>query len=423
MTTHTLTRLRAGALQGSTHLDLRGCGLTELPAEVLNLSDTLDVLDVSGNALTTLPDGLARLSKLHTLFASNNRFTCLPPVLGRLPALDTLGFKANQIEDLPAAALAPMLRWLILTDNRLTALPPTLTDCTRLQKLMLAGNRLSQLPRGMGRLQRLELLRLSANHFERADHALPDELLALPQLAWLAHAGNPYSAAQEQRAQALAPAKAVPWDELRLQHLIGEGASGHIHAARWQPAHPVDGPAQDVALKLFKGAVTSDGLPQCEMAATLVAGKHPHLVGVLGVLAGHPQGAQGLVLPRLAAHWAPLAGPPSMASCSRDVYRPGLCLPAAQAVAMARAAALALAHLHARGLTHGDLYAHNLLVDGQGQALLSDFGAASFLPIDEPGRVGALQALDRRALQTLVNELARHCDAPAEVHSALASMQ
>ncbi len=407
---HTLARLRAGDLQGSTHLDLRGAGLSELPAEVLSLADTLEVLDLSGNALATLPDGVASLTRLHTLFASGNRFTAVPPALGRLPVLDTLGFKSNQIAEVNAAALAPTLRWLILTDNRITALPSTLTECTRMQKLMLAGNRLSTLPRGMGRLQRLELIRVSANRFEQADHALPDELLALPQLAWLAHAGNPFSAEREHAANALADARPIAWSELHLQAVLGEGASGHIHAARWQPA---DGPAQDVALKLFKGAVTSDGLPQCEMAATLVAGDHSNLVGALGVLAGHPHGAQGLALPRLAPNWAPLAGPPSMASCSRDVYADGLRMPAAHGEAVARAAADALAHLHARGLMHGDLYAHNLLVDGQGGALLSDFGAASFLPADDSGRVEALKALDRRALNILLDELSQRSDALA----------
>lgn len=407
---HTLARLRAGDLQGSTHLDLRGAGLSELPAEVLSLAETLEMLDLSGNALATLPDGVASLTRLHTLFASGNRFTAVPPALGRLPVLDTLGFKSNRIAEVRAAALAPTLRWLILTDNRVGSLPATLTDCARLQKLMLAGNRLSALPRGMGRLQKLELIRLSANRFELAEHALPDDLLALPQLAWLAHAGNPFSAAHEQAANALAGARPIAWAELHLQAVLGEGASGHIHAARWQLA---DGPAQDVALKLFKGAVTSDGLPRCEMAATLVAGDHPSLVGVLGVLAAHPQGAQGLVLPRLAPHWAPLAGPPSMASCSRDVYADDLRMPAAQAAAVARAAVDALGHLHARGLMHGDLYAHNLLVDGQGGALLSDFGAASFLPADDPARVEALQALDRRALRILVEEISQRSDAPA----------
>jgi hypothetical protein len=408
----TLARLRAGELHGCTRLDLRGCDLSELPAEVLTLADTLEVLDVSGNALGSLPDGLARLARLHTLFASGNRFTALPPVLGRLPALDTMGFKANQIADVPAEALAPTLRWLILTDNRIAALPSTLTDCTRLQKLMLAGNRLTRLPPGIGRLQRLELLRLSANAFERVDHALTDELLALPQLAWLAHAGNPFSAAREQAAQATATVTPIAWHELRLQALLGEGASGHIHAAQWQPA---GGPAQDVAVKLFKGAVTSDGLPACEIAATLRAGRHPHLVGVLGALADHPHGTPGLVLPRLAPQWKPLAGPPSMASCSRDVYGAELRLPVAQAMSVARAATAALNHLHGCGLAHGDLYAHNLLVDGEGRALLSDLGAASLLPGDDQPRAAALQALDRRALDILLDELAQRCDAPAEV--------
>ncbi len=400
----TLAALLAGKLQGATHLDLRGCGLQELPAAVLGLADTLQVLDVSGNGLGTLPEGLARLTKLHTFFASDNRFTAVPAVLGRLPMLDTLGFKANQIAVVPAPALAPSLRWLILTDNRICELPATLTECARLQKLMLAGNRLTFLPRGVGRLGRLELLRLSANRFEHAAHALPDDLLALPRLAWLAHAGNPFSAAREQDALTQVAARPIPWSELSVQALLGQGASGHIHAAQWRPA---DAPEREVAIKLFKGAVTSDGLPASEMAATLVAGSHPNLVGALGPLAGHPQGVQGLVLPRLAAHWAPLAGPPSMASCSRDVYADALRLPDVQARAIGRAATAALGHLHDRGLTHGDLYAHNLLVNGQGQALLSDFGAASFVNLGDADRTRALQALDTRALGILLDELAR----------------
>ena len=401
----TLARLRAGQLQGATRLDLRGCGLTELPPEVLSLADTLEVLDLSNNALATLPEGLATLSRLHTLFASGNGFEVLPPVLGRLPRLDTMGFKANRITHVPAQSLAPTLRWLILTDNQVAELPPTLADCAPMQKLMLAGNRLQRLPEGLGRLQRLELLRLPANQFQQLHHALPDELLALPRLAWLAHAGNPFSAAREQAAQSQAQAPAIAWSALQLQALLGEGASGHIHAARWQPA---EGPPQDVAVKLFKGAMTSDGLPRCEMAATLVAGRHPALVGLLGVLQGHPQGMQGLVMRRLPPQWAALAGPPSMASCSRDVYAPGLRLPAAHAQAIAQAAAAALAHLHDKGLSHGDLYAHNLLVDGQGGALLSDFGAASFLPLEDAARTAALQAIDRRALQVLQDELQAH---------------
>jgi len=406
----TLARLRAGALAGATRLDLRGCGLQTLPAEVLALADTLQVLDLSGNALHTLPDGLAGLHRLHTLFASDNRFTTLPAVLGRCRALDTLGFKANQIAEVPADALAPGLRWLILTDNRIPALPGSLVHCTRLQKLMLAGNRLRQLPAGLGALQRLELLRLSANQFETVADALPDALLALPRLAWLAHAGNPYQRAREDAAVQAEARPPIAWTALHLQGLLGEGASGQIHAAAWQHG---DGPPAAVAVKLFKGQVTSDGLPHSEMAASLAAGAHPQLVGVEGRLAGHPDGRPGLVLPRIAPQFRPLAGPPSMASCTRDVYADGPPLPADQAAAIARGATAALDHLHRRGLTHGDVYAHNLLVDGRGGCLLGDFGAASFLPDGDPARADALRALDRRALAILVDELAQRCDDPA----------
>ena len=414
----TLAQLRAGRLTGASRLDLRGCGLQQLPPEVLTLADTLQVLDLTGNQLQALPDAFARLHQLRVLFCSNNRFTELPAVLGRCPALDTIGFKANQIARVPAQALPPLLRWLILTDNRIAELPESLGDCVRLQKLMLAGNRLRQLPARIAHCQRLELLRLAANQFERAEDALPAGLLALPRLAWLAHAGNPFSAAREHAAEQTGAVASIAWSQLALQGLLGEGASGVIHAALWQ----ADGrTAQPVAVKLFKGAMTSDGLPRSEIAASIAAGAHPHLVAVEGRLTGHPDAAQGLVLRRIPPGFGNLAAPPSLASCSRDVYADNTRFGAARAVAIASAMTSALAHLHRQGLTHGDLYGHNILVNGDGDhdrdrgfgCLLGDFGAASFLPVDDPQRTAALQRIDRRALGWLIDELAERCDQPA----------
>lgn len=414
--TDTLARLRAGRLAGATQLDLRGCGLTELPAEILALADTLQVLDLSGNRLQALPEAFSALQRLRVLFCSDNPFTELPAVLGRCAALDTVGFKACRIERVPAQALPPSLRWLILTDNRIAELPESLGDCRRLQKLMLAGNRLRQLPAGIARCQRLELVRLAANHFERAEDALPEALLALPRLAWLAHAGNPFSRAREHAAEQAGAATTIAWSALALQGLLGEGASGVIHAATWQPE---GGAAQPVAVKLFKGAMTSDGLPRSEMAASMAAGTHPNLVAVEGRLGGHPDATQGLVLRRIPAGFRNLAGPPSLASCTRDDYADDTRFSTARACAIATAMAQALAHLHRQGLVHGDLYGHNILVDDAGGCLLGDFGAASFVPAHDPQRAGALQRIDRRALGWLVDELAHRCDEPA----ALASMR
>ena len=401
----TLADLRAGRLAGATRLDLRHAGLTDFPREILGLADTLRVLDLSGNALVDLPPGFERLQALEVLFCSNNRFTGLPPVLGRCARLDIVGFKANAIEHVPAAAIPASLRWLILTDNRIAALPETLAACTRLRKLMLAGNRLRALPAGVEAWQALELVRLAANRFERRRDALPDALLALPRLAWIAFAGNPFNADDEARAAARAPVPVQEWSRLVVGARLGEGASGVIHAAARA------GDDAPLAVKLFKGAVTSDGLPASEMAACLAAGRHADIVGVEAVVAGHPQGAQGLVMRRIPAGYRNLAGPPSLASCTRDVW-PDVPLPAAAARAIADGVAAALDHLHARGVLHGDLYAHNLLVDAHGHALLGDFGAASLLPADDPALADALVRLDRRALAVLVDELAAHSGQP-----------
>ncbi len=408
----TLADLRAGRLAGATTLDLRRCGLAEFPREIFELADTLVMLDLSGNDLRALPDDLPRLHALRILFCSNNPFETLPAVLGQCTGLDIVGFKANTIAHVPAEAVPANLRWLILSDNRVESLPETLGDCRRLQKLALAGNRLTALPAGIARCERLELLRLSANRFESLADALPHGLLALPRLTWLAYAGNPFNAAQEARALEATPIAQIAWSELQVDELLGEGASGHIHAARWRPHGGVD---RAVAVKLFKGAVTSDGLPGSEMAACIAADVHAHVIGVEGRIAGHPQGAQGLVMGLIPPRYRSLAGPPSLASCTRDVYAPSLRFTPAHARAIAQGTGEALAHLHAQGLVHGDFYAHNILVDDDAHALLGDFGAASFLPEDDAPRREALERIDRRALGVLVDELAQRCDDSASL--------
>ena len=55
--THTLEQLQAGQLAGARQLKL-ACGLTEFPREIFDLADTLEVLDLTGNALSALPDDL-----------------------------------------------------------------------------------------------------------------------------------------------------------------------------------------------------------------------------------------------------------------------------------------------------------------------------------------------------------------------------
>ena len=393
MSLEVLSQLRAGQLKASQKITI-AADLTEFPLEILELAPTLEVLDLSNNRLRSLPDDFDRLQNLKILFLSQNEFDHLPEVLGRCSQLSMVGFKANRIRVVSGKSLPPLLRWLILTDNAIEELPLEIGQLKSLQKLMLAGNQLKVLPDEMINCINLELIRLAANQL----NALPEWLLTLPKLSWLAFGGNLGQSFKLQN-----PID-IQWQDLTLGDRLGEGASGIIHSAVWQNEDSL----LDVAVKIFKGAVTSDGLPEGEMQACLAACSHENLVGVLGQIANHPSGQRGLVLPLLDKDFEILGGPPNFESCTRDTFEshrtftPSLILKIAQGIASAAA------HLHNRGISHGDLYAHNILVDRSGKPILSDFGAASFY---EPRSVLGLklEQLEVRAFGCLLEDLLDRC--------------
>ncbi len=394
---HTLAQLKTGQLAGITRLDLC-CGLTEFPREIFELADSLEILNLSGNALSSLPDDLHRLPHLRVLFCSDNLFTELPVCLGQCAKLSMIGFKANQISHVPAAALPPQLRWLILTDNRISQLPDELGQRPLLQKLMLAGNHLAHLPESLAQCTNLELIRIASN---RLTH-LPAWLLALPSLTWLAYAGNPVEMAEEVAPDDTTPN--IPWSELEMAEVLGEGASGVIRKALWTPL------AQPVAVKLYKGTITSDGSPLHEMQACIAAGLHPNLIKVEGRVVGHPEAQAALVMDLIDPSYRNLAALPSLASCTRDIYEPTTRFSLEVALRMARGIASVAAHLHRHGITHGDLYGHNILWNEVGDCLLGDFGAASFHATADTLQTRALQRIEVRAFGVLLGELLERID-------------
>jgi hypothetical protein len=406
-----LQKLRDGELKGLSNLKL-SCHLKEFPPEIFDLADSLEILDLSGNALSSLPDRLPELHKLKILFCTDNHFTELPRVLGQCKALSMIGFRNNNIRHVSPEALPPLLRWLILTGNQLTELPPELGHRPHLQKLMVAGNRLQTLPEELVHCKNLELIRIAANRFE----TLPEVLFKTPRLSWLSYSGNPFCAGDEQTALQDTPVKHLPWSSLTLQQKLGEGASGVIYQAIWQADNPIP-----VAVKVFKGALTSDGLPMSEMAACMRAGSHPNLIPVLGKIEGHPDNANGLVMSLVDASYHSLAGPPSFASCTRDVYADDLRLSLAEVLIIAAGIASVAEQLHAKGIMHGDLYAHNILLGQDGHALLGDFGAACFKPADAAQSL-ALEKIEVRAFGYLLEELLERCESEAKTSATFATL-
>jgi hypothetical protein len=402
---------RAGRLAGRTQLKL-SCDLKEFPTEIFDLADSLEILDLSGNALSSLPDRLPKLHKLKILFCTDNHFTELPRVLGQCKALSMVSFRNNHIRHVSPEALPPLLRWLILTGNQLTELPSELGHRPHLQKLMVAGNRLQTLPEELVHCKNLELTRIAANRFE----TLPKVLFQLPRLSWLSYSGNPFCASDEQTALQDTPVKHLSWSSLVLQQKLGEGASGVIYQAILQENNPLP-----VAVKLFKGALTSDGLPISEMAACMRVGLHPNLITVLGKIEGHPENANGLVMSLVDASYRNLAGPPSFASCTRDVYADDMRLSLSDVLRIASGIASVAQQVHANGIMHGDLYGHNILLGRDGHALLGDFGAACFKPVDAANSL-ALEKIEVRAFGYLLEELLERCDGGATTGANFATL-
>jgi serine/threonine protein kinase len=81
---------------------------------------------------------------------------------------------------------------------------------------------------------------------------------------------------------------------------------------------------------------------------------------------------------------------------------------------LAQGLAAAGEHLHARGILHGDFYAHNVLYRPEGGCLLGDFGAASFYPPQPSGGANLFEALEVRAFGCLLGELLERCESEQE---------
>lgn len=403
---HTLTQLRSGILNGITSLKLSE-RLTTFPEEIFELADTLEILDLSSNNLSSLPANFSRLKKLRILFCSNNLFTVLPEVLADCPLLEMVGFKANQIKVIPPRALNPNLRWLILTDNRIEELPATIGGCIRMQKLMLAGNRLTSLPTALQNCTNLALLRISANNLV----SFPSWLLSMPKLAWFAFSGNP--CCMTPRPQTI---PTVHWSQLKMQQVLGEGASGNIYEAEL-----THGPhSSTVAVKVFKGTVTSDGLPEDEMKSFMAAGNHSCLTTLLGEITDHPEGKKGLVMKLIPKNFINLGMPPTFETCTRDVFKKDFHLTETQILCIATSIAALAQHLHDKGIMHGDLYAHNILIDDQAEVLMGDFGAASFY---DKRRSPSLELLEVAAYGYLLDDLLSLNTQPSDITNKLATLR
>jgi serine/threonine protein kinase len=105
-----------------------------------------------------------------------------------------------------------------------------------------------------------------------------------------------------------------------------------------------------------------------------------------------------------------LGKPPNLETCTRDTYPPGTTFSLESILRIAQGIAAVAAHLHSQGILHGDLYAHNILVNETGNSLLGDFGAASFYDLMDTITSQTLERIEVRSFGCLLEDLIEHWD-------------
>ena len=176
-----LERIEEAARTGATELGLSDLGLTTLPDSLAQLQ-SLQTLYVHNNQLTALPDSLAQLRNLQVLTAYGNQLKELPGSLAQLQNLQELSVQSNKLTTLPdSLAQLENLRVLYIFNNEFAALPDSVTQLQNLQSLDVHNNHLTALPDSVAQLKNLKTLSVSDNHLA----TLPDSLGQLENLRQL----------------------------------------------------------------------------------------------------------------------------------------------------------------------------------------------------------------------------------------------
>ncbi|KFO36863.1 leucine-rich repeat and calponin homology domain-containing protein 4 isoform X1 [Fukomys damarensis] len=159
-------------------LNLSNRRLKHFPRGAARSYDLSDITqaDLSRNRFPEVPEAACQLVSLEGLSLYHNCLRCLNPALGNLTALTYLNLSRNQLSSLPPYICQLPLRVLIVSNNKLGALPSDIGTLGSLRQLDVSSNELQSLPMELCSLRSLRDLNVRRNQLS----TLPDELGDLP---------------------------------------------------------------------------------------------------------------------------------------------------------------------------------------------------------------------------------------------------
>jgi Leucine-rich repeat (LRR) protein len=155
-------------LQSLEVLDLSCNLLTSFPKEVLKLTN-LTLLDLSGNKLETVDDKLYTLKSLKKLYINDNLLKTVPRYLDNLPSLEELHLRNNLISFISNHMFEKLknLRELDLRGNLLKEVPSSIGNLPNLEYLDIRHNKIDVLPSFVFTLK-IDVLLVSKENVRRA---------------------------------------------------------------------------------------------------------------------------------------------------------------------------------------------------------------------------------------------------------------
>jgi Leucine-rich repeat (LRR) protein len=162
-----MIQILLSALQGSQieEIAFKFCKISPACLELLSRIDSLTKIEIEHCKISYIPFGIWQLPKLDRLEASNCNMITL----------------CDQ-----ALPLNTALRELVLDNNEIKSLTPSISQLKALEELNLAHNQLKALPKTLGQLANLQTLYLASNQIE----ALPDAIEQLSNLSCLSIGDN-----------------------------------------------------------------------------------------------------------------------------------------------------------------------------------------------------------------------------------------
>lgn len=158
-------------------------------ADLSNQRTFLEItnLNMSLKQLICIPEEISLLRNLKYLYLSNNRISTLPETFVNLINLTNLYLSNNRISVLPQGFVNLInLTHLGLSNNNISTLPDAFGNLVLLKFLYLSNNRISALPNSFGNLKNLYNLLLSNNRIS----TLPDAFGNLELLKFLYLSNN-----------------------------------------------------------------------------------------------------------------------------------------------------------------------------------------------------------------------------------------